>query len=133
MPIATDMLTSVYSGDLVGRFRSELNGTPWQNPDALVAQSPAYYAKNFKTPMLIIHGANDYRVDLSNGLAMFQLLQAMNVPSKLIIFTQENHFTTNPADSIFWYHSVLDWLDLWSKPDSTTYQQMLNGPIKAGQ
>jgi dipeptidyl aminopeptidase/acylaminoacyl peptidase len=80
---------------------------------------------NFKSPMLIIHGGNDYRVDPSQGFAMFQLLQAEHVPSKLVFFEDENHWVRKPADSILWYHTVLDWLDQWVRPDRTEYQKRL--------
>jgi dipeptidyl aminopeptidase/acylaminoacyl peptidase len=75
--------------------------------------------------MLIIHGGNDYRVDQSQGFAMFQALQAKHVPSKLLFFEEENHWVLKPADSILWYHTVLDWLDDWVKPDQAEYKKRL--------
>ena len=73
--------------------------------------------------MLIIHGEHDYRVDPSQGFAMFQVLQAMHVPSKLLVFEEENHWVLKPADSIFWYHNVLDWLNEWVQPDRAEYEK----------
>ena len=75
--------------------------------------------------MLIIHGEHDYRVDPSQGFAMFQVLQAKHVPSKLIVFEEENHWVLKPADNIFWYHNVLDWLDEWVKPERADYEKHL--------
>jgi dipeptidyl aminopeptidase/acylaminoacyl peptidase len=126
-----DTLTALYASDFVGGTQSEFHGTAWNDPDALVRQSPGYYARNFRTPMLVIHGLRDYRVELGSGLAMFQVLQAMHVPSKLIIFNTENHWVLKPADSIFWYHSVLGWLNYWSAPDQAKYQAMLKGEAVA--
>lgn len=120
-----DLIGSLYSGDFVGGTLQEFKGTPWENPQALINQAPVTYAANFKSPMLIIHGANDYRVDPSQGLAMFQVLQARHVPSKLLFFEEENHWVLKPADSILWYHTVLDWLDQWVKPDRAEYQKRL--------
>jgi dipeptidyl aminopeptidase/acylaminoacyl peptidase len=120
-----DLLTMLYSGDFVGGTMQEFKGTAWQNPQALISQAPVTYAANFKSPMLIIHGGNDYRVDPSQGFAMFQLLQAEHVPSKLVFFEDENHWVRKPADSILWYHTVLDWLDQWVRPDRTEYQKRL--------
>jgi dipeptidyl aminopeptidase/acylaminoacyl peptidase len=120
-----DLLTMLYSGDFVGGTMQEFKGTPWENPQALINQAPITYAANFKSPMLIIHGGNDYRVDPSQGFAMFQVLQAEHVPSKLVFFEDENHWVLKPADSILWYHTVLDWLDQWVKPDSAEYQKLL--------
>jgi len=120
-----DLVTSLYAGDFVGGTLQEFKGTPWENPQALINQAPATYAASFKSPMLIIHGGNDYRVDPSQGLAMFQVLQARRVPSKLLFFEEENHWVLKPADSILWYHTVLDWLDQWVKPDRAEYQKRL--------
>ena len=120
-----DLMTMLFSSDFVGGTKSEFKGTPWENPQALINQAPVTYAANFKSPMLIIHGGTDYRVDPSQGLAMFQVLQAEHVPSKLLFFEEENHWVLKPADSIFWYHTVLDWLDQWVKPDSAEYQKLL--------
>ena len=108
----------LYSSDFVGGMKQEFRGTPWNNPQALIDQAPATYAKNFKTPMLIVHGGRDYRVDPGQGLAMFQVLQAMHVPSKLLFFDEENHWVLKPADSVLWYHTVLAWLEEWVMPES---------------
>jgi dipeptidyl aminopeptidase/acylaminoacyl peptidase len=120
-----DLATMLYSGDFVGGTKQEFGGTPWDNPQALIDQAPVTYARNFKTPMLVIHGGRDYRVDPGQGLAMFQVLQAMQVPSKLLFFDDENHWVLKPADNILWYHTVLDWLDEWVKPDTAAYLQKL--------
>jgi len=120
-----DLMTMIYSSDFVGGTLQEFKSTPWQNPQALITQAPAVYAANFKTPMLIVHGANDYRVPQSQGFAMFQVLQAKHVPSKLLFFEEENHWVLKPADNILWYHAVLDWLDQWVKPDVSGYEKML--------
>jgi len=120
-----DLMTMIYSGDFVGGTMQEFKGTPWENPQALIDQAPVTYAANFKSPMLVIHGGKDYRVDPSQGFAMFQVLQAKHVPSKLLFFEEENHWILKPADSILWYHTVLDWLDQWVKPDSAEYQKQL--------
>ena len=120
-----DLVSSLYSSDFLAGSQKEFNGTAWENQEALLSQTPATFAKNFKTPMLIIHGEHDYRVDLSNGLAMFQVLQARHVPSKLIVFEDENHWVLKPGDSVFWYHNVLDWLNEWTKPDRAAYEKQL--------
>jgi dipeptidyl aminopeptidase/acylaminoacyl peptidase len=82
--------------------------------------------------MLIIHGGNDYRVDPSQGLSMFQVLQAKHVPSKLLYFEAENHWVLKPADSVLWYHTVLGWIDQWVKPDRAEYQRQLSATATSG-
>jgi len=120
-----DILVMFYSSDFVGGIDTEFKGAPWLDQKPLIDVAPATFAKNFKTPMLIIHGEKDYRVNTSQGYAMFQTLQAMHIPSKFLDFEQENHFVLKPADNIFWYHNVLDWLDHWMKPDRAEWEKML--------
>jgi dipeptidyl aminopeptidase/acylaminoacyl peptidase len=120
-----DIIAMSYSTDFVGGIQQEFKGSLFENQPALIDQAPATYASSFKTPMLIIHGGNDYRVDPSQGFAMFQALQARQVPSKLLFFEQENHWVLKPADNILWYHTVFDWLDEWVKPDRAEYEKRL--------
>jgi len=127
-----DLLAAIYSADFVGGTLQEFNGTPWQNQQALIEQAPVTYARNFHTPMLVIHGGNDYRVDPSQGLSMFQVLQAKHIPSKLLYFEAENHWVLKPADSVLWYHTVLDWIDQWVKPDRAQFQRQLTGASVSG-
>ncbi len=91
-------------------FTQVLGGTPWENPDGMQKNNPMTYAKNFKTPMLITHGELDYRVPDGNGMALYAVLQAMGVPSRLVIFPNENHWILSPQNSIHWNWEVQSWL-----------------------
>jgi dipeptidyl aminopeptidase/acylaminoacyl peptidase len=77
--------------------------------------SPSMYAKNFKTPTLVIHGQLDYRLDLSEGLQLFDTLQLEGVPSKMLYFPDEGHWVLKPQNSQLWYKTVNDWVDQWTK------------------
>jgi len=61
---------------------------------------------------------------------MFQVLQAMHVPSKLLVFEEENHWVLKPGDSILWYHTVLAWLDEWVKPEGADYRRKLSSATR---
>ncbi len=89
-------------------------GTPWDNPEGFEKHNPVRFVQNWKTPMLVIHGALDYRVVDTQGIATFNALQRRGIPSKLIYFPDENHWVLKPHNSIFWHETVLDWLDQWT-------------------
>jgi dipeptidyl aminopeptidase/acylaminoacyl peptidase len=91
-------------------FTQVLGGTPWNNPEGMQRNNPVTYAKNFKTPMLIIHGEMDYRVPYVNGTALYQILQSMGVPSRLVIFPNENHWVLTPQNAIYWHWEMQSWL-----------------------
>ncbi len=88
----------------------EFKGTPWSNPELYKKWSPSTYVNNFKTPMLVIHSQNDFRLDVSQGFQLFTALQMQGVPSEMLYFPNEFHFVTKPQDSKLWYDTVLGWI-----------------------
>ncbi|MGP0019135.1 MAG: prolyl oligopeptidase family serine peptidase [Candidatus Sulfotelmatobacter sp.] len=97
----------------------EFKGTPYDNRAAYEKWSPHQYAKNFKTPTLVIHGQRDYRLDVSEGLQLFTTLQMEGVPSKMLYFPDEGHWVLKPQNSRLWYQTVNDWVDQWTKDQGT--------------
>ncbi len=91
----------------------EFKGTPYDNRESYVKWSPHQYAKNFKTPTLVIHGQHDYRLDVSEGFQLFTTLQMEGVPSKMLYFPDEGHWVLKPQNSQLWYKTVNDWVDQW--------------------
>ena len=89
----------------------EFKGTPWDSPDLYTRWSPHLFAKNFKTPTLVVHGELDYRVPIGEGFQLFTYLQKQNVPSKLLYFPDEGHWILKPQNSALWYNTVLGWFD----------------------
>ena len=73
--------------------------------------NPEYFAQNWNTPHLIIHGSKDYRIPITEGISAFTTLQIRGVPSKFLHFPNENHWVLKPMNSIKWYFEVLGWLD----------------------
>jgi len=90
-------------------------GTPWENPEGYEKHNPINFVKNWKTPMLVIHGAHDYRVVDTQGISTFTALQRRGIPSKFLYFPDESHWVLQPANSILWHDTVIDWLDRWTK------------------
>jgi dipeptidyl aminopeptidase/acylaminoacyl peptidase len=113
-------LTSMYATEELWFADWEFKGTPWDNPELYTKWSPHLSAKNFKTPTLVVHGELDYRVPVGEGLQLFSTLQRKGVPSKLLYFPDEGHWVLKPQNSELWYKTVLDWLDQWLKPNSST-------------
>ncbi|HSZ64487.1 MAG TPA: S9 family peptidase [Terriglobales bacterium] len=91
----------------------EFKGTPYTNPEMYEKWNPRNSAKNFKTPTLVVHGQLDYRLDVSEGLQLFDTLQVMGVPSKMLYFPDEGHWVLKPQNSQLWYKTVNDWVDQW--------------------
>ncbi len=91
-----------------------VGGPFWDANNKLwVEQSPLTYAANFKTPILMSVGERDFRVPMNNTLEMWATLQRQRVPSKLLVWPEENHWILNGENSKFFYQTVWDWIAKW--------------------
>jgi dipeptidyl aminopeptidase/acylaminoacyl peptidase len=120
-----DWVSQMASDIVRGRDRA-LGGFHWENPERVLRQSAHWYAKNFKTPTLVIHGELDYRVPVTQGFEYYVTLRMLGVPSRLIYFPDENHWILKPQNSRLWYKEFFDWIEKyigagpspWARPDS---------------
>ncbi len=90
----------------------EFGGPPWESDD-YQKWSPSNRVKNFKTPMLVIHGAHDFRVPEDQAMQLFTTLQRLGVPSRFLYFPDETHFVVKPRNTQLWYNTVHEWLNQW--------------------
>lgn len=98
----------------------EHQGPPWGNTrESYEKHSPHRYAKNFKTPMLIIHNDLDFRCPVSEGHQLFTTLQRLGIPSKFINFPDEGHWVLKPANSRHWHNEIFAWLKQYCPPGGT--------------
>ena len=72
--------------------------------------NPVNYVQNWKTPQLVITSENDFRIPYTQGIAAFTALQRRNIPSRLLIFPDENHWVLKPKNSVQWYDEVFGWM-----------------------
>jgi len=107
------LLTQWGTSDSIYHRELMVGGPAWEKNPIWVDQSPLTYAGNFKTPILMSVGEHDFRVPMNNTLEMWAALQRMKVPSRLLIWPEENHWILNAEDSRFFYGQVADWLSKW--------------------
>jgi dipeptidyl aminopeptidase/acylaminoacyl peptidase len=105
----TDLLSQYASDVTQGRSRA-YGGEPWDGIERIDAASPTRAAGGFHTPLLVIHGENDYRVPMTQGLELYGILKAKGVPARLLYFPDENHWVLKPQNSRLWYREVQAWL-----------------------
>ncbi len=92
----------------------EHGGTPWDNPAGYAEHNPIDLIKNWKTPTLIIHGGNDFRVVDTQGMGAFTALQRKGIASRFLHFPDENHWVLKPHNSKLWHDEVLGWIDRYA-------------------
>ncbi|MBC8031422.1 MAG: S9 family peptidase [Pyrinomonadaceae bacterium] len=91
--------------------REVSNGGPvWEQAAIWREQNPIRLAKNFRTPILLSVGENDFRVPLNQTLENWSVLQRLRIPSKLIVWPDENHWILKGENSKFFYQEVHAWL-----------------------
>jgi dipeptidyl aminopeptidase/acylaminoacyl peptidase len=81
--------------------------------------SPLKYARNVRTPTLILHSDNDFRVPIEQGEQWFRALQHYGVPSEIVFFPRENHNLTRTGEPKHLVES-LNWQLYW-------FDRFLNG------
>jgi dipeptidyl aminopeptidase/acylaminoacyl peptidase len=101
---------TIYSRELMNM------GPVWEQGAVWKEQNPVRYAAQFKTPMLLSVGERDFRVPLNNTLESWSLLQRLRIPSRLLVWPEENHWILNAENSRVFYREVADWLAKWVEP-----------------
>jgi dipeptidyl aminopeptidase/acylaminoacyl peptidase len=97
----------------------EFGGGYW-DPKASAEQyrkySPHLFVRSFKTPTLVLHGEQDFRVPYTEGLQLFTALQRRNVPSRLVVFPDEGHWILKPQNARLWWKEVQGWMTRYLSP-----------------
>lgn len=92
----------------------EHGGPYYEHPQEFEKWNPVNHVGAWKTPMMVVTGEKDFRIPYTQGLAAFTALQRRDIPSKLLVFPDENHWVLKPRNSLQWYGEALAWLDRWT-------------------
>src|SRR5664280_2738916 len=92
----------------------DYGGPYWDNPKSY-KYSPHLRVDSWDTPILIITGANDFRIPYTQAMEAFTAAQLHNIPSKLLFFEDECHWVLKPQNSVIWQHEFFDWLNTYLK------------------
>ena len=104
------------AGDGVTFGGIKQGGSPWSNDPKAVRHyrlSPHNLVTKWHTPLMVIHGGMDYRVPVDEGMAAYNAAQMMGVPSRLLIFPDENHWILKPQNAMLWHREYFRWLEEW--------------------
>jgi dipeptidyl aminopeptidase/acylaminoacyl peptidase len=112
-----DLRDMYYSTEELWFPEWEMGGTPYDVPENFERHNPVNRVDKWQTPMLVVHGALDYRVVDTQGLATYTALQRRGIPSRLLYFPDENHWVRKPNNSLQWHEVVLDWIGRWTGKD----------------
>ena len=77
--------------------------------------SPHRFVDKWDTPILVIHGEKDYRINANQGMGAFNAARMRGIPAELLLFPDENHWVLKPQNGILWQRTFFNWLDKWLK------------------
>jgi dipeptidyl aminopeptidase/acylaminoacyl peptidase len=94
----------------------DLGGAYWNKPQPKSYDfSPHKFVGNWDTPILVVHGANDFRIPFTEGMQAFNAAQLKGIPSRFLYFPKESHFVLKPQNSVLWQRVFFEWLDKYLK------------------
>lgn len=97
----------------------DMGGSYWDKDNAVAQRSfsfsPHKFVDKWDTPILVIHGENDYRIPFTQGMAAYNAAIMRGIPAEFLLFRNENHWVLKPQNGILWQRSFFNWLDKWLK------------------
>ena len=93
----------------------DIEGNYWDNTPNSYNFSPHRFVGNWDTPILVIHGGNDFRIPYTEGMQAFDIAQMKGIPSRFLFFPDESHFVLKPQNSILWQREFFRFLDEYLK------------------
>ena len=101
----------------------DFTGDIFEKHDLYWNASPLKYVQNVKTPTLVLHSDNDFRVPIEQGEQWFRALQHFGVPSEIVFFPRENHNLTRTGEPKHLVESI-NWQVYW-------FERYINGNANA--
>lgn len=98
----------------------DVKGPYWDSSNAAAQRSysfsPHRFVQNWDTPLLVIHGGNDFRIPYTQGMGAFNAAVLRDIPAQFLFFPEETHWVLKPQNGILWQRVFSMWLDKWLKP-----------------
>ena len=92
------------------------HGGPWWTRANPEKWNPINHIDKWRTPTLFIHGEKDFRIPYTQSIMPFTYAQEQGIPSKLLVFPDENHWILKGKNSVQWHRTVFDWMKKWTAP-----------------
>ncbi len=97
----------------------DLGGPFWDKSNKIAqrsfANSPHKFVNKWDTPILVIHGEQDFRIAYTQGMSAFNAAILKGIPAEFLYFPNENHWVLHPQNGIVWQRTFKEWLDKWLK------------------
>jgi dipeptidyl aminopeptidase/acylaminoacyl peptidase len=85
----------------------------YDNPAVYAKSDPMHFVKSVKTPTLILVGDRDGEVPMEQSVEWWHALATFNVPVKFVVYPDEGHAISKPADARDYMLRTLEWFEEW--------------------
>jgi len=113
------LISAFGSSDVFWIFERQFGGPMWENVDEWLRMSPATYARDIDTPLLVVHSENDLRCNIEQGEHLFTLLRLLGKETEMVRFPAESHELSrsgSPAHRVMRFEAILEWFDRYLEP-----------------
>jgi len=117
---AVNHLVSAFgSSDVFWIFERQFGGPMWEHVDDWLRMSPATYAREIETPLLVVHSESDLRCDIEQGEHLFTLLRLLGREVEMLRFPRESHELSrsgSPVHRVQRFEAILEWFGRYLSP-----------------
>jgi dipeptidyl aminopeptidase/acylaminoacyl peptidase len=117
---AVNHLVSAFgSSDVFWIFERQFGGPMWEHVDEWLQMSPATYAREIETPVLVVHSENDLRCNVEQGEHLFTLLRLLGKEVEMLRFPGESHELSrsgSPLHRVQRFEAILEWFGRYLSP-----------------
>jgi dipeptidyl aminopeptidase/acylaminoacyl peptidase len=113
------MVSAFGSSDIFWIFERQFGGPMWEHVDEWLRMSPATYARDIETPLLVVHSESDLRCNVEQGEHLFTLLRLLGKDVEMLRFPSEGHELSrsgSPVHRVQRFEAVLEWFGRYLDP-----------------
>jgi dipeptidyl aminopeptidase/acylaminoacyl peptidase len=113
------LVSAFGSSDLFWIFERQFGGPMWDHIDEWLQMSPATYARDIDTPLLVVHSENDLRCNIEQGEHLFTLLRLLDKEVEMLRFPAEGHELSrsgSPVHRVQRFEAILEWFGRYLAP-----------------
>jgi dipeptidyl aminopeptidase/acylaminoacyl peptidase len=118
-----NLLSFYGTSDVPSLISDEFGVLPWDDAAFLWQQSPIAYAHNIRTPLLIFHSENDFRVPVSDGEQLFAYVRKSGGTVQMVRFPREGHELSRsgePEHRVARLSRMVEWFDRYCLPATSS-------------
>ena len=116
------MVSAFGSSDVFWIFERQFGGPMWEHVDEWLRMSPATYARDIETPVLVVHSENDLRCNIEQGEHLFTLLRLLGKEVEMLRFPGEGHELSrsgSPVHRVQRFEAILEWFGRYLSPNES--------------